>query len=48
MVCLMEFRLFHVTENSRNSVLNYSAKEKNAQNSIPWNKNRSKILGTLF
>jgi hypothetical protein len=40
---LAEFRLFRGTENSRNSVPNRSIEEKNARNSEPWNKNRSKI-----
>ncbi len=38
-----EFRLFCGIENSWNSVLNYSAEEKNARNSVLWNKNRSKL-----
>ncbi len=38
----MEFRLFRGTENSRISVANRSAEEKNAWNSVPWNKIRSK------
>ena len=44
--CLVpvDFRLFHRTENSRNSVPNRSAEEKNARISVPWNKNRSKLL----
>ncbi len=37
-----EFRLFRGTENSRNSVPNRSADEKNARNSLPWNKIRCK------
>ncbi len=37
-----EFRLFRGTENSRNSVPNRFAEEKNAHNSVPWNKIRSK------
>ncbi len=37
-----EFRLFRGTENSRNSVPNRSAEEKNDRNSVPWNKIRSK------
>ncbi len=39
-----EFRLFLGTENSRNSIPNHFAEEKNAQNSVPWNKNRSELL----
>ncbi len=35
--------LFRGTENSRNSIPNHSAEEKNAQNSAPWNKNISKL-----
>jgi hypothetical protein len=44
--CLVtaEFRLFRGTEKSRNSVPNRSAQEKNARNSVPWNK---KIEATL-
>ncbi len=38
-----EFRLFRGTENSRNSVPNRSAENKNARNSVPWNKNWSKL-----
>ncbi len=38
-----EFRLFRGTENSRNSIPNRSIEEKNARNSVPWNKNRSKL-----
>jgi hypothetical protein len=38
-----EFRLFRETENFRNSVPNRPAEEKNARNSVPWNKNRSKL-----
>ncbi len=38
-----KFRLFRGTENSCNSVTNHSAQEKNARNSVPWNKNRSKL-----
>ncbi len=30
-------------ENSRNSVPNHSAEEKKSRNSVPWNKNRSKL-----
>jgi hypothetical protein len=37
-----EFRLFRGTGNSRNSILNRSAEEKNARNSVQWNKIRSK------
>ncbi len=37
-----EFRLFRGTENFRNSVPNRSAEEKNAWNSVPWNKIRGK------
>jgi hypothetical protein len=33
----------HGTENSRNSVPNHSSEEKNAWNSVLWNKNRSKF-----
>ncbi len=39
-----EFQLFRGTENSRNSVSNHSAVDKNARNSVPWNKIRSKHL----
>ncbi len=38
-----EFRLFHGSGNSRNSVPKHSAEDKNAQNSVTWNKNRSKL-----
>ncbi len=38
-----KFRLFRGTENSRNSVPNRSTEEKNARNSVPWNKNRRKL-----
>jgi hypothetical protein len=31
-------------QNSRNSVPNHSAEEKNARNSVPWKKNRNKLL----
>jgi hypothetical protein len=37
-----EFRLFRGTENSRNPVPNHSAEQKNARNSVLWNKKRSK------
>jgi hypothetical protein len=40
-----EFRLFRGTENSRNSVPKHSAEEKKVRNSVPWNKNRSKLSG---
>jgi hypothetical protein len=36
-----EFRLFRGTENSRNYVPNRFAEEKNARNSVQWNKNKS-------
>ncbi len=39
-----EFRLFLGTENSRNSVPNHSEEDKNARNSIPLNRNTSKLL----
>ncbi len=39
----VEFRLFRGTENSRNSIPNFSAEEKNARNSVPWNENRKKL-----
>ncbi len=44
--CLVpvDFRLFHRTENSRNSVPNHSTEEKTTRNSVPWNKNRRKHL----
>jgi hypothetical protein len=42
-----EFRLFRGTENSRNSVLNRYTEEKNARNSVPWNKNRRKLTEFL-
>jgi hypothetical protein len=32
-----------IEANSRNSILNHSAEEKNARNSVPCNKNRSKL-----
>jgi hypothetical protein len=38
---------FHGTKieaNPRNSVPNHSTEEKNVRNSVPWNKNRSKLL----
>jgi hypothetical protein len=38
-----KFWLFRGTENSRNSVPNRSAEEKNARNSVPWNNIRSKL-----
>jgi hypothetical protein len=38
-----EFQLFRGTENSRNSVPNHSAEEKNTRNFVTWNKNRSKL-----
>jgi len=37
-----EFRLFRGTGNSRNSVPNHSLADKNAWNSVQWNKNRNK------
>ncbi len=40
----MEFWLFRGTENSRNSVSNPSTDEKTTRNSVPWNKNRRKLL----
>jgi hypothetical protein len=41
---LAAFRLFRGTEISRNSVPNHSVEEKNAWNSVQWNKNRSRLL----
>jgi hypothetical protein len=38
-----KFRLFLGTGNSRNSVQNHSAEEKNVWNSVTWNKNRTKF-----
>jgi hypothetical protein len=32
-----------IEENPWNSVPNHSAEEKNVRNSVPWNKNRSKL-----
>jgi hypothetical protein len=43
-----EFLLLRGPENSQNSVPNHSAEEKNARNSLPWNKNRSKLLEFRF
>jgi hypothetical protein len=43
----MEFRLFCGTEQNRDSVPNPSMEEKTTQNSVPWNKNRSKKKQTL-
>jgi hypothetical protein len=40
----MEFRLCHGTENFWNSVRNHSAEENNPRNSVPLNKNKSKLL----
>ncbi len=37
------FWLFRGTENSRNFVPNTSTEEKTTRNSVPWNKNRSKL-----
>jgi hypothetical protein len=42
-----EFQLFRGTENSRNSVPSHSTEEKNVWNSVPWNKNRSKLSELL-
>jgi hypothetical protein len=42
-----QFRLFHGTENSRNSVLNRFAEEKNSQNSVHGIKIEA-ALGFLF
>ncbi len=39
--------LYHGTKiegNSRNSVLDHSGEEEPTRNSIPWSKNRSKLL----
>jgi hypothetical protein len=43
-----EFRLFRGKENSGNSVPNRSAEEKKLRNSVPWNKNRSKLSEFRF
>ncbi len=43
-----ELQLFHGTENSWNFVPNQSAKEKNAQNSVPSNKSRCKLAEIRF
>jgi hypothetical protein len=40
---LAEFQLYRGIENSWNSVPNHAAEEKKARNSVPWNKNRSKL-----
>ncbi len=37
------YRETNIEANSRNSVPNHSAEEKTTQNSVPWNKNRSKL-----
>ncbi len=42
-----EFRLFRGTETSQNSVPNPSAEEKTTRNSVPWNKNRSKLSNSV-
>ncbi len=39
----MEFRLFRGSENPRNSVPNPSAEQKTTRNSVPLEKNRSKL-----
>ncbi len=38
------YRGTKIEANSRNSVLNHSVEEKTTRNSVPWNKNRSKLL----
>jgi hypothetical protein len=43
MVIPTEFRLFRGTENLRNSIPTTSTEDKTTRNSVPLNKNRSKL-----
>jgi hypothetical protein len=43
LACSGDIPAYYGTENSQNSDLKHSAEEKNAQNSVPWNKNRNKL-----